>query len=415
MYTLGEVRHPRRMASATKAISPAAGSSWGRGHALRSLARGATWRTVRFRLTALYGGLFLLCGAALLAITYLLVRGAPFAPPPGYNPPGVSGNEVIGAAAERHAVLHTLLTRFGIALAIMTVVSIGLGWIVAGRVLAPLRVITSKTRRISHESLHERLALEGPADEIKQLGDTIDDLLARLEAAFEAQRRFMANVAHELRTPHTMMRTSLDVAAGKPGPISDDAQVLSGKLREGLDQADRLVESFLTLARAESGGVTDAEPVQLPGLVRSAVAARREAIDELDLDLDDRLGAAPVSGNDLLLRRLVANLVDNAIRHNQAGGFISLTTQADGSTACLIVANSGTIMTPDEVTRLLEPFHRHGADRTAANGVGLGLPIVAAIARAHGGQLTLGARAQGGLVATVELPSATSAAPGAPS
>jgi signal transduction histidine kinase len=401
------------MASATEALSLdesasaefAVRRSWARRRALQSLTLGASWSTVRFRLTALYSGLFLVCGAALLTITYLLVQGAPFAPPLGYQPPGVSGNEPIGAAVERHTVLHTLVTRSGIALAIMTVVSIGLGWIVAGRVLAPLRVITARTRRISHDNLHERLALAGPSDEIKQLSDTIDDLLARLEAAFDAQRRFMANVAHELRTPHTMMRTSLDVAAGKPQPMSEDARVLSGKLREGLDQADRLVESFLVLARAEGGGLTDAESVDLPGLVRSAISARREAIAELGLGVREQLEEAEVVGNEMLLRRLVANLVNNAVRHNRPGGFIEVKTETDGTSVRLIVENSGPVISPGDVTRLLEPFHRHGAERTLSNGgVGLGLPIVSAIASAHDGALALSARPEGGLTATVELP-----------
>lgn len=309
---------------------------------------------------------------------------------------------------ERFAVLHTLLARSGIALAIMTVVAIGLGWVVAGRVLAPLRVITARTRRISHESLHERLALEGPSDEIKQLSDTIDGLLARLEAAFEGQRRFMANVAHELRTPHTMMRTSLDVAEAKPGPHSADAQVLSGKIREGLDQADRLVESFLVLARAESGELTEADRVVLPGLVRAALATRQEEIDRLSLDVQDRLGHAEVLGNQMLLGRLVANLVDNAVGYNQPAGLVRISTQADGSIARLIVENSGLVTDPDEVARLVEPFHRQGAERTRSGGVGLGLAIVSAIAGAHEGTLRLDARPQGGLIATVELPLAES-------
>jgi signal transduction histidine kinase len=368
------------------------------------LTRGASWRTVRVRLTALYGGLSLLCGAALLTITYLLVDGAPFGPPPGYHPPAVSGNIGLVAGVERHSVLHTLLVRSTIALAIMTVVSIGLGWLVAGRVLAPLRLITARTRRISHESLHERLALDGPSDEIKELSDTIDELLSRLESAFEAQRRFMANVAHELRTPHTMMRTSLDVAEGKPQPISEDAQVLSSKVREGLDQADRLVESFLVLARAENGGLTDAEAVGLPGLVHSAVAARHDAIAELNLDAQDQLQDAQVIGNEMLLGRLVANLVDNAVRYNHPAGVIRVSTAAGADSARLTVENSGRPIDPEEAARLAEPFHRDGAERTASGGVGLGLAIVSAIAGAHHGALALQSRPDGGLIATVELP-----------
>jgi signal transduction histidine kinase len=397
----------------TSADRPRAlGPAVGRRRAARALSQGSAWNTVRFRLTLLYTGLFLACGAALLAITYLLVEGAPFGPPRHFNPPAVSGNAVIGITAERHVVLSTLLVRSGIALAIMTVASIGLGWVVAGRVLAPLRIITARTRRISHESLHERLALEGPSDEIKQLSDTIDDLLARLEQAFAAQRRFMANVSHELRTPLTMIRTSLDVAAAKPPPISTDSLVLSGKVREGLAQADRLVDSFLVLARAEGGAVANAQPVRLPGLVRSAVASRQETIDELKLELREGLKDAWVVGNEVLLSRLVANLIDNAVRYNQPGGFVGMTTESDRSSARLRVENGGPTIGPQEVGRLLEAFHRRGSDRTVASGgVGLGLPIVSAIAAAHHGVFELSARPGGGLVATVELPQADRARP----
>jgi signal transduction histidine kinase len=362
---------------------------------------------VRLRLTALYAGLFVVCGAALLTITYLLVQGAEFAPPKGFqaNPEPVSGNIGIGIGLERHAVLHTLVVRSGIALAIMTVVSSWLGWIVAGRVLKPLRLITARTRQISHENLHERLALAGPADEIRELGDTIDGLLARLEAAFDAQRRFMANVSHELRTPLTMMRTSVDVAAGKPQPMSADSAVLATKVREGLDQADRLVESFLVLARAEAEGMNELGRVSLPELVSAGLTARAESIAELDLSVSQRLDAVEVTGSDVLLARLVANLLDNSVRHNQPGGFIAVAVEADGPIARLTVENGGGLMTPEEASALAEPFRRLGTERTRSDrGVGLGLAIVSAIATAHHGTLQLRARPEGGLCAVVELP-----------
>jgi signal transduction histidine kinase len=363
-------------------------------------------------LTAIYGLLFLACGAGLLTITYLLVEGAPFAPPPGYNPPAVSGNEPIGSAAERHSVLHALLLRSGIALGIMALVSVWLGWIVAGRVLAPLRVMTARTQQISEANLHERLALAGPEDEIKELSDTIDGLLTRLERAFETQRLFVANVSHELRTPLTMMRTSLDVAAGKPRPLSRDAAVLSGKLREGLDQADRLVESFLALARAEAGRIGKLEAVSLPELARTALRDRADAITEQDLVKHVRLDDARVLGSRMLLARLVANLLDNAVQHNRRGGAITIMTDVDGPIARLSVENDGRAIDPSEAARLLEPFRRLGAERTGSeNGVGLGLAIVAAIATAHDGAAHVRARPQGGLTAIVELPRTAAAAP----
>lgn len=360
-------------------------------------------RSVRARLTAIYGSLFLLCGAALLTITYLLVEGAPFAPPLGYSPPAVSGNVPMAEAVEKHNVLHQLLVRSGIALAIMALVSVWLGWVVAGRVLAPLRTITARTRAISEANLDERLALAGPDDEIKELSDTIDGLLSRLERAFELQRRFVANVSHELRTPLAMMRTSIDVADAKPTPISHDATVLSGKVREGLDQADRLVESFLALARAEVGGIGELETVSLAELATAALGDRADELDAFAVTA--RCADAWVSGSRMLLARLVANLLDNAVRYNRPGGAVAITTRAEGSLARLVVENDGPVIDPVQATDLLEPFRRLGAYRTGSEtGVGLGLAIVAAIATAHGGAVDVRAREEGGLAVTVELP-----------
>ena len=371
-------------------------------------------RSVRARLTAIYGALFLVCGAGLLTITYLLVEGAPFAPPRHYNPPAVSGNVPIGIAVERHTVLHALLLRSGIALAIMGLVSVWLGWVVAGRVLAPLRVITARTQQISEANLHERLALAGPEDEITELSDTIDGLLARLESAFDMQRRFVANASHELRTPLAMMRTSLDVAAGKPRPMSRDAAALSGKVREGLDQADRLVESFLVLARAEVGAAADLETVSLSDLATAAIADRATEVRERNLTVRARLEDTSVLGSRTLLSRLVANLLDNAVRHNRPAGIIAISCEVDGPVARLTVENDGRDLDPHEATRLAEPFRRTGAERTGSEeGVGLGLAIVAAIATAHHGTLRLAARPQGGLTASVELPRPAAEAAGA--
>ncbi|MEO6859201.1 MAG: HAMP domain-containing sensor histidine kinase [Solirubrobacteraceae bacterium] len=356
-------------------------------------------------MTAIYGSLALVGGAALLTITYLLVEGAPFAPPRNYSPPPVSGNVPAGIAAERHIVLHALLLRSGIALALMALVSAWLGWVVAGRVLAPLRVITARTHHISEANLHERLALAGPEDEITQLSDTIDGLLARLERAFDLQRRFVANVSHELRTPLTMMRTSLDVAAGKPRPMSQDAAVLAGKIREGLDQGDRLVEGFLVLARAEAGGISELEMVALSELARAALEGGADAVNEQKLTVREHLGEVHIPGSRMLLARLTTNLLDNAARHNRPAGMIAITTEVDGPIARLTVENDGRSIDPDEAVRLVEPFRRLGADRVGPDdGIGLGLAIVTAIATAHHGTLELRARPEGGLTAIVELP-----------
>jgi hypothetical protein len=289
----------------------------------------------------------------------------------------------------------------------MAVIAFVLGWVVAGRALRPLQTITTTTRQISEENLHERLALPGPPDELKDLGDTIDGLLARLEVAFDAQRRFVANAAHELRTPLTMMRTSIDVAVGKPGPVPPEVTILAGKLREGLDQSDRLVESFLALARAQQGTLTGLASVSLPQLVSATLAARSEAIAARDLQVQQTLGDAGVIGSETLLTRLVENLIDNAIRYNAPGGFIGVGTAGNGAAARLVIESDGPLLDERKVQELGQPFRRLGADRTASDrGVGLGLSIVAAIAAAHGGSLDLHARPEGGLQVVIMLPHA---------
>ncbi len=395
-------------------------------------------RTVRLRLTLLYSALFLVSSAVLLGITYLLVRhsiGGSFmvfrVGPRGLVPPDTALTEVqrhdlheaarrlqATALQQRDDLVEQLLIQSAIALAIMSVASIALGWVVAGRALAPLRTMASTTRRISHDNLHERLALDGPDDELKRLADTIDDLLGRLEAAFEAQRRFVANASHELRTPLAMMRTSLDVATGKPGPIPVEVTALGDKLREGLDQADRLLEGFLALSRAQHGELGDAAPVSLAALAAAAVDARGDEIAAQGLEA--RVGAgtgdARVRGSETLLAQLVANLVDNAVRHNVAGGWLSVTACAEGDVATLVVESGGPRLDARRIQELTQPFRRLGADRTntgSESGVGLGLSIVAAIASAHGGRVALDAREEGGLRATVCLPLAQRA-PGVP-
>jgi signal transduction histidine kinase len=392
-------------------------------------------RTVRLRLTLLYSALFLVSSAVLLGITYLLVRhsiGGSFmvfrVGPRGLVPPETALSEAqrldlheaarrlqATALQQRDDLVRQLLIQSGIALAIMSLASIALGWVVAGRALRPLRTMTATTRRITHDNLHRRLALDGPDDELKRLADTIDDLLARLEAAFEAQRRFVANASHELRTPLAMMRTSLDVATGKPGPIPGEVTALGDKLREGLDQADRLLEGFLALSRAQHGELGEAAPVSLAALAAVAVGARADEIAAQGLDVRTGAGDARVRGSETLLAQLVANLVDNAVRHNVAGGWLSVAAGAEGDVATLVVENGGPRLDAHRVQELTQPFRRMGADRTTdtdtERGFGLGLSIVAAIASAHGGRVALDAREEGGLRVTVHLPLAQRALP----
>ncbi len=388
-------------------------------------------RSVRVRLTALYGGLFLLSGAALLTITYLLVRGAdtptfkPVPPSsyhilqrsataPRFSPP--SGSSVADATrllSHQHRLdVHQLLVESGIAMGVMVVVSVVLGWLVAGRVLSPLQTITARTRRISEDNLHDRLALPGPRDELKELADTIDALLARLEAAFDSQRRFVANASHELRTPMAMMRTRLDVATAKPDGVPPQTRALDAGLRKDLDRADRLLESFLVLARAQHGTLTDRTLVSLDRIVIDALATRRDQIAEQHLELRTVLAPVRVSGSETLLTRMVENVIENSVRHNQPHGFISISCQTTGEAAQLVLESGGPILDEASVVQLAEPFRRLGADRTGSQkGQGLGLSIVATVAAAHDGALELRARPQGGLRVQITVPAATTPVP----
>jgi len=393
------------------------------------------------RLALTYGALFLLCGTALLGVSYVLVDSfpinptvhltsspltssssgssqtvhvavpsqGPFAPGPKTGPPGarrVSPGAVQAAQnAQRSADLHSLLIWFGVALGVMAGLSAGLGWVMAGRVLAPLRRITATTQHISEENLHQRLALAGPSDEITDLASTIDALLARLEGAFDAQRAFVANASHELRTPLAMMHTSLDVAAAKSPPISQDAWVLSAKVREGLCQAERLVESFLVLARAERGVIDDLTVISLAQLAADALDTRADKAAAASVTLHRSLDGAQVAGSQTLLSRMAVNLSDNAIRYNHPGGWVHVTTTTEGQSAHLIVENSGPVLGPAEAAQLGRPFRRGGTERTRSDGgVGLGLSIVAAIAAAHHGSTDIKARPEGGLRVVVTLP-----------
>jgi signal transduction histidine kinase len=376
--------------------------------------------TVRWRLTLLYTALFVLCGAALLGITYYLFQRFAFDPPARIV--DADGRTIARLAKvpiivdEQRAIgLHRLQVYSGIALGIMAVVSLVLGWIVAGRALAPLRTITATTERISESNLHERLALTGPRDELRLLADTIDRLLERLEAAFEAQRRFVANASHELRTPLSMMRTTLDVAIAKPGGVSPQVRELDGELRVDLDQCDRLLESFLALARAQNRRVTEQGEVELEPLITDALGARAEQIAAKRLAVDVDLSPVGVVGSPTLLARMVENVIENAVRHNQPDGSIELTLTALGERqAQLTVDSSGPRLDPSAVAQLAQPFRRLGQERVGTqDGYGLGLSIVAAVAAAHDGRLDLQPRAAGGLRVRITLPATASQPPSA--
>jgi signal transduction histidine kinase len=372
--------------------------------------------TVRWRLTLLYGGLFLASGAGLLAITYLLVAHAPIRLPPGrviaVERSRLPQSMQAARVQQRSAELHDLLIESGVALGIMASLSGLLGWVVAGRALRPLRTMTAVTRQISDTNLDQRLAIAGPRDELRELADTIDGLLERLQWSFESQRRFVTNASHELRTPLTTMRTALDVEIAKPGEIPPRLRALDADLRGELDQADRLLDDFLVLARAQRGELGQGSPVALDQLIPAALAARADRIAARRIELRTTLEPVLVFGSETLLARLLENVIENAVAHNETGGFIEIGCTVDHGTARLALANGGPILEDGAVGRLAEPFQRLGQERIASrNDHGLGLSIVAAIAEAHGGSLQLHVRPRGGLNVEIFLPGATFAAP----
>jgi signal transduction histidine kinase len=300
--------------------------------------------------------------------------------------------------------LDQLLVVSGIALAIMSVVAIGLGWLVAGRVLHPLRTITTAVREISASNLHARLALAGPDDELTELGQTFDGLLGRLEAAFEAQRRFVANASHELRTPLARQRTLVEVALGDPEATLDSMRASYARVLAAAEQQERLIEALLTLARSERG-LERHEPVDLAAVTDEVLMTRRPEMERHGLHVEAALDHAPIAGDHHLVERLVANLVDNAVGHNVADGRIAISTRTTAGQASLSVANNGPVIPASAVGRLFQPFQRLGAERTGQrDGLGLGLSIVQAIAAAHGATLSARAQPDGGLAVEVRFP-----------
>ncbi|MDQ0949269.1 signal transduction histidine kinase [Streptomyces phaeochromogenes] len=367
-------------------------------------------QSIRWRLTLVYSGLFVVAGAVLLALTYTLMseRGGqvsvtrPDVPAPGAGVPDVRGYVREQLVAQRSDQLHQLFVESGVALGVMALASLLLGWLVAGRVLAPLRSMTGAVRRISADALHRRLAVAGPADELKDLADTFDDLLARLEGAFEAQRRFVANASHELRTPLTLQQAVIDVALADPGAGVEALRSACLRVRAAGQEQERLIEALLTLALSQRG-VPEREFVDL-----SVVAA--ELLPDGGPRVSAELAPAALVGDPQLIGRLVSNLVENAVRHNVPsgeGGWVSVWTGVVDGRASLRVVNSGPVVPSDQVGVLFEPFRRLGVERVRARareGSGLGLSIVAAIAAAHGGVVEARARGEGGLWVEVVFP-----------
>ncbi|MEV6966041.1 HAMP domain-containing sensor histidine kinase [Hamadaea sp. NPDC051192] len=363
---------------------------------------------LRRRFTALYGVMAVLSGVILLGIVFVLAQDLPpaDAPAPAGAPPAGSGPVGVPPAVFLDFRADLVLVC-GIALAIMAVLSLGLGWLYAGRMLRPVRQMTGRLQQISGSNVHERLALAGPRDEFKELGDTIDGLLARLEAALDGQKRFVANAAHELRTPLTVEHALIEEPLIDPDATVEAYRANFERLLAVNRERGRLLESLLTLAGSEHGGThgrEHAEPVDLAVLVEQALLDRAAAADRQEVRVKKSVRPAYLLGDPALLARLVANLCDNAFHYNVAGGVIEVATRTDTGLAVLVVSNTGPVIPPDEVQRLFEPFQR--LHRVADDDRhGLGLSIVRAIVAAHDGQLTASARPGGGLMVEIAFPS----------
>jgi signal transduction histidine kinase len=343
--------------------------------------------TLRIQLTLLYAGPFFLSGVVLLGITVLQTNNT--------APAGSQFGVPHPAQPEPH--VHRVLAASAIGLAVMVLVSFVLGWLIAGRFLRPLRTITATAQDISASNLHRRLRLGHRQDEFKELGETLNDLFGRLEASFSSQRHFVANASHELRTPLTAERALLQVALADGDATAEALRSACEEVLALGEQQERLIEALLTLASSERG-IERNEPFDLAEIAGNVVRARREEAGRRGVRIDARLTPAPAAGDPSLAESLVANLVDNALRHNVTGGRVEIATTTTAGRPGVFVANTGPVIPPDQVERLFQPFQQLGGQRVGRTGGGrLGLAIVSAIARAHGATLAARARPEGGL------------------
>ncbi len=416
---------------------------------MTQLLSGALRPSIRTRLALVYGGVFFCMGVGLIAVSYAIVDhslspagtggtvarfvtipGGPLAGLPGalsaprmISPDGqpidvpaqgvavtVRGSTQLKTGLEqlitdvRLQTLHSLLLTWAAVIAVLAVAAGILGWLLAARMLKPLRDITATARRLSVENLHERIEFDGPRDELKELADTFDGMLCRLEAAFGSQRRFVANASHELRTPLAIMRAQVDVAL-------DDSQVTRAELlatsrvvRDAVVRCERLLDGLLVLARSDRG-LDATERVELSESVTRAIEQISPRARQRGIELRTALTPAAVDGDQSLLDRLVANLLENAVEYNQSAGWVEVSTSNGGDRARLRVTNTGPPIPAEQVPSLFEPFRRLTRDRTASGrGAGLGLSIVRSVARAHGGDARARAQRAGGLTVEVLLP-----------
>lgn len=371
--------------------------------------------TLRWRLTLVYAAVAVAVGLLLLLLSLVLVDRAVrlgSLPPETtirVQQPGPDVITTLGAFQEglREDALGSLLRQGLLALLLLGAMGVGVSYLIAGRVLRPLQEITAAAQRLSVERLDARIDLPGPQDELKRLADTFDDMLGRLQASFDAQRRFVADASHELRTPLAVMRTEVDVALADPSAGVDELRAAAEVVRDASIRADRLVDSLLLLARSDRlrvDGLPLRERVELQRVVEAALGAVASEVAERQLEVELACAPAAVLGDPGLLERLAGNLVENAVRHNVDSGWVRVATGTVEGRARLEVASSGPVVPPDSVDELFLPFRRHGTARTARRGAGLGLSIVRAVAQAHGGTVTAVAPSDGGLIVTVDLP-----------
>jgi signal transduction histidine kinase len=361
------------------------------------------WRSsIRARIVIACAGLFLVPGALLTGAAYTQVGRVllVYASPQGkVIMPGDPRLTAMLDASKRRGFLDFTLAGLGLG----TLLAASLGWAVSRRVLQPLTAVTTAAQAATGENLDRRLALAGPPDELKELADTFDAMLTRLEAAFASQRRFVANASHELRTPLTEMRTLIDVTTARPAASAAQLEPVLAAIGAAVDKSEELIEALLTLARSDRGP-GPAELVDLPTAVEDAIDMIAPAAAARQIHIDTALQDAQVIGDRVLLERLVSNLIDNAVKHNVTGGWVMASTRTDAGTAELIVANSGEHIPADQVTGLFEPFRRLAGRTGTRPGTGLGLSIVASVATTHCGHADARARPDGGLDVQITLP-----------
>jgi signal transduction histidine kinase len=408
--------------------------------------------SIRIRLALVYGGVFFVMGLGLMAVSYAIVdhslsppatRGAvarfiafggsvcgtsgtaplppmcglasgatgPVTVPDGSLVPGpapgvrVQVRTVQGLLTDvRVETLRQLLWTWSGLIGLMAVAAGVLGWLLSGRMLRPLRDITLTARRLSVANLHERIGLDGPRDELRELGDTFDGMLARLDGAFASQRRFAANASHELRTPLAIMRAQIDVALSDPEVSRPELIATSRVVRDAVDRCERLLDGLLVLAHSDRG-LDAAEAVDLAESAGRALDLVSATAAERGIELRRTLRPAVVRGDRALIDRMVANLLENAVAYNRDPGWVEVATNNGGALATVRVTNSGPHVAPEQVPSLFEPFRRLSRERTGSGrGAGLGLSIVRSVARAHGGEVSARGPAEGGLAVVVELP-----------